>query len=203
MNDIERIAEWLGSGSINIFGVPFAGKDTQGERLARDLGAIRLSGGEILRNSVIPPHVKEAIDAGQLAPTKEYVDIVLPYLSRDEFKGKPLVLSSVGRWKGEEQGVLEVAEKSGHPIKAVLLLSISEETLRRRWRKAMETGDRGERADDAEHLLDTRLAEYREKTLPVIDTYRQMGLLFEVSTDDEKDIVYQHILDGLLEFTHR
>ena len=125
MKQIEKIAEWLGSGSINIFGMPFAGKDTQGELLATALDAVRLSGGEILRNSVIPPHVQEAIDAGNLAPTDEYIDIVLPYLSKQEFAGKPLILSSVGRWKGEEGGVIAACGK--RPVSEDLKESVAEE----------------------------------------------------------------------------
>lgn len=203
MTDLTHISEWLGSGSINIFGLPFSGKDTQGSRLAADLGATRLSGGEILRGSEIPPHVKEAIDAGYLAPTKEYVEIITPYLSRDEFAGRPLILSSVGRWKGEEEGVLQACEASGHPIKAVVFLNISEDVLMQRWHHAQETGDRNGRVDDEHHKLEVRLSEYREKTLPVIETYRQMGLLFEVDTNDEKDVVYQRILDGLAEMASR
>lgn len=198
MTDKEKISEWLGSGSINIFGFPFAGKDTQGKHLARDLGAVRLSGGEILRGSDIPSHVKEAIDGGHMAPTDEYIEIVLPYLNRQEFVGKPLVLSSVGRWEGEEQGVLQVAEQSGHPIKAVVHLDIDESEVRNRWRASLHLGDRGVRADDAEHLLDTRLEEYRTKTIPVLKTYEDLGLLDRVSGLDTQEETYRQILVKLL-----
>ena len=198
MSDIKIISEWLGSGSINVFGMPFAGKDTQGKHLASDLGAIRLGGGEILRNSVIPPHVKTTIDAGGLAPTKEYIEIVLPYLTKKEFTGKPLVLSSVGRWQGEEQGVMQVAQKSGHPIMAVIHLDIDEATVRERWRSAIHLGDRDVRADDAEHLLDIRLEEYYKKTLPVLEAYKKLGLLDIISGMGTQQETYQQILDKLL-----
>ena len=46
---IQFIKEWLGTGSINIFGLPFSGKDTVGVRLAEDLGGRFLSSGMILR----------------------------------------------------------------------------------------------------------------------------------------------------------
>tara|TARA_B100001245_G_scaffold72844_1_gene51632 strand:- start:6906 stop:7547 length:642 start_codon:yes stop_codon:yes gene_type:complete len=199
MKQIEKIAEWLGSGSINIFGMPFAGKDTQGELLATALDAVRLSGGEILRNSVIPPHVQEAIDAGNLAPTDEYIDIVLPYLSKQEFAGKPLILSSVGRWKGEEDGVIAACEQSGHPIKAVIYLNIDESMIKHRLHESQKSGSRGERADDAEHLLETRLTEYRNKTLPVIEHYRSMGLLIEVDANHGIDDVQQAVVAALVE----
>src|SRR5665213_2557950 len=99
---IDKVKSWLGSGSINIFGPPFAGKDTQGTRLSKELDAVLLSGGAILRGSNMPNHVKDLMRTGQLIPTNDYFDLVLPYLKQDKFVDKPLVLSSVGRWHGEE-----------------------------------------------------------------------------------------------------
>ncbi len=196
--DIEIITQWLGTGAINIFGLPFAGKDTHGHRLAELFGASIMGGGDILRNSVIPPHVKEIIDSGRLAPTDDYVRIVLPYLSREEFAGRPLVLSSVGRWHGEEPGVIEAAAAANHPLKAVLFLSVSEAVAHERFVTSREDETRGERADDAEHILATRFAEFRDKTLPVIEFYREKGMLIEVDGNPPKDEVHQTILRGLL-----
>ena len=196
--DIEIITQWLGTGAINIFGLPFAGKDTHGHRLAELFGASIMGGGDILRNSVIPPHVKEIIDSGRLAPTDDYVRIVLPYLSREEFADRPLVLSSVGRWHGEEPGVIEAAAAANHPLKAVLFLSVSEAVAHERFVTSREDETRGERADDAEHILATRFTEFRDKTLPVIESYREKGMLIEVDGNPPKDEVHQTILRGLL-----
>ncbi len=196
--DIEIITQWLGTGAINIFGLPFAGKDTHGHRLAELFGASIMGGGDILRNSVIPPHVKEIIDSGRLAPTDDYVRIVLPYLSREEFADRPLVLSSVGRWHGEEPGVIEAAAAANHPLKAVLFLSVSEEVAHERFVASREDETRGKRADDAEHILATRFTEFRDKTLPVIEFYREKGTLIEVDGNPPKDEVHQTILRGLL-----
>ncbi len=196
-NQISIVAKWLGSGSINIFGMPYAGKDTQGTELAKLFGAPLLGGGDILRNSVIPEHVKALIDVGELAPTEDFVRIVLPYLSQPDFAGKPLILSSVGRWHGEEEGVIQAAEASGHPLKAVVLLTISEDILRQRWQTAQKTMDRGARADDAQDILSTRLAEFRQKTLPVIETYRAKNILIELDGNGSMNEVTTRILDAL------
>ena len=104
---LSTIKAWLGTGSINIFGLPFAGKDTHGAILSQLFDAPLLGGGDILRNSVIPPELKKGLDAGILFPTEEYLRIVTPYLSKPEFQSRPLILSSVGRWIGEEQGVIQ------------------------------------------------------------------------------------------------
>lgn len=196
--DLATVKDWLGTGSINIFGLPFAGKDTHGSELAQLFGGIVLSGGDILRNSVIPPYVKEAMDAGGLVPTENYVEIVLPYLSKIEFKDHPLILSSVGRWRGEEEGVIEAAEESGHPLRAVIYLDVDAQVIWQRWHLSQKKGDRSGRADDAEHLLEVRFEEFRAKTLPVIDAYRQKGLLIQVDGIPPVEQVSSTILDELL-----
>ena len=199
LNKIAVIREWLGTGSINIFGRPFAGKDTHGRELVALFDAALLGGGDILRNSVIPDHVKEIMRAGKLAPTEDYIAIVLPYLSRDEFKQKPLILSSVGRWHGEEEGVLQATEEANHPVKAVIYLDIDEDAVRARWQSKNHVGERGERHDDTEEILEIRLAEYREKTLPVIDFYRKTDLLIDIDSTKDKRTVLEDILNALYE----
>jgi adenylate kinase len=145
----------------------------------------------------VPEHVTTLIRAGKLAPTEDYIAIVLPYLSKEEFSNKPLILSSVGRWHGEEDGVLGAAEASGHPVKAVVYLDITEEGVRTRWQEKNHVGARGERHDDTEEILETRLEEYREKTLPVIDYYKKSGLLIDIDSSLPKDVVLQTIIDEL------
>lgn len=196
--ELDTIRAWLGTGAINIFGLPFSGKDTHGHRLAELFNASIMGGGDILRNSVIPPHVRELIDAGKLAPIEDFINIVTPYLSSEEFAGRPLILSSVGRWHGEEPGVVGATEAAGHPIKAAVYLSLSEAVSHERFLKSLSEGDREGRVDDTEEILATRFAEFRTKTLPVIDYYRERGLLIEVDGMPPKDEVTEAILRGLL-----
>lgn len=194
---LSTIKEWLGNGSINIFGLPFAGKDTHGATLAQLFDAPLLGGGDILRNSSIPPELQKDLDAGKLFPTDDYLQIVTPYLGAPEFNDRPLILSSVGRWIGEEQGIIKATEASGHPIKAVVYLHLSKDIVYKRYAKSQEKGDRVGRADDAEHILATRIDEFNKKTLPVIEVYRKKGLLIEVNSDAAKLEVMENILARL------
>ena len=197
-SDINIIKQWLGTGSINLFGLPFSGKDTHSRQLAKMFGASVLGGGEILRNSQIPQHVRETLDAGKLVPIDDYVRIVLPDLSHSEFQGQPLILSSVGRWHGEEPGVVEAAAAANHPIKAVVFLSLSEDVSHARFLVSKEEASRGERADDAESKLSQRYDEFYKKTLPVLDYYRDRDLLIEVDGGPPKAEVSEAILRELL-----
>lgn len=196
---ITLIKEWLGTGSINVFGLPFSGKDTVGVRLAETLGAKFLSSGLILRAAEKEDSsLAKEIGAGNLAPTETFRSIILPYFSREELASFPLVLSSVGRWEGEEGPVMDAARAGGHEIKATILLNISEEEARKRWDVSKQLGDRGERSDDREKsILDNRISEFVQKTMPVINTYRELGLLASVKAMGTRDEVFAEVIDEL------
>jgi adenylate kinase len=196
-SQIVTIKPWLAAGSIDLFGYPFAGKDTHGNDLATLFDAPLLGGGQILRNPTMSQRIKDLMSTGQLLPTKDYLEIVLPYLSKAEFSGRPLILSSVGRWHGEEAGVLEATAEAQHPLRAVIFLDINEEEVWRRWKSDDATLNRGVRNDDAEDKLVVRLSEFRSKTLPVVNFYREQGLLIEVDGMPAPSIVLRDIINKL------
>ena len=197
--NISTIKDWLGTGSINIFGLPFSGKDTVGIRLAEDLGAKFLSSGLILRHiAEEDQYLAKEMKRGLLADTNKFLDSILPYLSRQDLQSYPLVLSSVGRWEGEEYPVIEAAEDAGHPIKAVILLNISEAEAKKRWQTAKTLMDRGEREDDKESsAFDKRIDEFIQKTMPVIETYQKRGVLVSVPATADREAVYQKVIEEL------
>ena len=196
---ILAIKNWLGTGSINIFGLPMSGKDTQGIRLAEDLNAKFLSSGIIIRAK--EAEIKKSYtDHGALIPTDIFYEWVLPYFSRPDLKDSPLVLSSVGRWSGEEDAVMESARNSNHEIKAVILLNVSEADVETRFEAAKILGDRGEREDDKDlETFRTRLLEFRTKTIPVLQHYKAINLLININGDQSRDIVYDEIINKLYE----
>ena len=196
---IATIKKWLGTGSINIFGLPMSGKDTQGLRLAKDLGAKFLSSGLIIR--AMEKETKQNLsENGSLIPTNVFFEWVLPYLERRDLYEYPLVLSSVGRWHGEEDSVMSVAASASHEIKAVVLLNISESDVKERFEAAKILQDRGDRKDDRNiQTFLNRLAEFRTKTMPVINHYQELGLLVNVNGDQDRDAVYAEIVEKLYE----
>lgn len=196
---IETVKAWLGSGSINLFGAQYSGKDTQSKRLAKLLNGHALSGGDILRASQ-NQEVMGQINTGNLAPIDAYLQIVLPHLARKEFSGKPLILSAVGRWHGEESGVIEAAKTAGHPLKAVIYLKMDESEAWKRRAAAINRQERGDRQDEDESALKRRLEEFRDKTLPAIEFYRDKGLLIELDGSQSLDDVTSAIISNLANF---
>lgn len=197
-SNFDQITNWLGSGAINIFGRPFAGKDTQGQVLSKLLNGELISGGDILRSYPDQEKIKQLMSTGDLFPTDFYLEIVLPYLSRDEYRGKPLILSSIGRLKGEESTILKACRESDHPLKAVILLDLSEEEVWRRFDAAKKLNDRGERADDTHEALENRLQKFNQQTLPVIEAYRNNNLLITVDGSRHRDEVTENIVESLI-----
>ncbi|MBQ9017646.1 nucleoside monophosphate kinase [Candidatus Saccharibacteria bacterium] len=196
-DQINSIKSWLGTGSINIFGLPMSGKDTQGIQLAELLGAKLLSSGLIIRAKEAETR-QHLTDKGSLIPTDVFYEWVLPYFARPDLADYPLILSSIGRWSGEENSVINAAASAGHAIKAVILLNISEADVENRWQTSKVIGDRGNRKDDQDILtFRTRIQEFREKTLPVVQHYRDLGLLVSVNGDQPREAVFNEIVAKL------
>jgi adenylate kinase len=193
----QTIANWLGTGSINFFGRPFAGKDTQGSKLADLFGGVLIAGGDILRHYPDQAELEQVLAAGGIIPTDLYLKIVLPYLSLPDFQQKPLMLSSVGRLQGEETTIMAATTSSGHPIKAVVLLQLTEDQVWQRFDESMANHDRGERTDDHRQVLANRLNKFRDKTMPVIEFYRRQGLLIEIDGTLAREAVTSEIIKSL------
>jgi adenylate kinase len=197
-NQVNEIKEELGAGSINFFGRPGAGKDTQAARLAFVLDAGKqLGGGDILRNSEIPDRVKKIMETGALIPTPDYVEIVLPYLSSTERAGRALVLSAVGRMNGEQQGVIEALKLARHELRIVPYLDITDEEFYSRLNKAAESGEDRGRVDDRPEARQKRLDDFMNQTLPVVDWYEKEGLLLRVNAMQSKEDVYTSLVHGV------
>ncbi len=197
---LQTIKTWLGTGSINVFGLPMSGKDTVGVRLAEAIGGKFLSSGLIVR-AMEKSTNQDVSGGGKLVPQNLFYDWVLPYFEKVELREYPLVLSSIGRWNGEEDQVMSVARSSGHPIKAVVMLQLSEQDVIGRWEAAKLLNDRGLRADDADpEIFQTRINEFREKTIPVLKHYQELGLLVPVKADAPRDQVFTNVVKALADF---
>lgn len=200
---IETIKNWLECGSINIFGLPMSGKDTQGLKLAGALNGKFLSSGMIIR--AMEQSTKQSLtNKGNLIPTNVFYEWVLPYFERRDLWNVPLILSSIGRWAGEEDEVMSVAAGSNHPIKAVILLNISEADVMNRWETAHTLNDRGARADDqTPEVFNNRLKEFREKTVPVLKHYKELGLLISIPGDKTREEVFETMINELYNFAKK
>jgi adenylate kinase len=195
---ITSIKNWLQTGSINLFGAPFAGKDTQANIIADLIGAKVISSGQLLRENKDNPKLQQAMADGGIVPSELFFEIVLPYLKSDELAGKPLILSEMGRKNlSEAEGTIKVASDAGHQQKVVVLLNLSDQEIWKRFRQSQLDGDRGKRDDDNEAVLQTRIDKFKNEVMPVIEYYRQKDQLIEIDGSPTKDLVTEAVIKAL------
>ncbi len=196
------IKNWLRTGSINIFGLPMSGKDTVGVRLAEALGARFLSSGMIIR--AMEEETKNQMTGnGELIPTDLFCEWILPYFAREDLKNNALILSSVGRWAGEENEVMSSADAAGHKIKAAIVLDVSEDDVKNRWQIVNSLGDEARTVRDDDKTMETfevRIKEFNEKTRPVLEHYENLGLLIHIDGSKDRESVYEAMVGALYNF---
>ena len=205
MNDdkITAIKQWLGSGSINIFGIQFAGKDTLAVPLAKQLNAVFISSGDLIRAAAHNENDQRlrqaAIDSqtGILTPTDEFRQMIIPHLTDPKLAGKQLILGSVGRWIGEEEPVMAALAQGNHPLKAVIVLHIPEAEVWRRWEIVKHTRNGGRADDQDRSRVKLRLDEFTTKTMPVINKYAQLGYTINIDATGSIDDTYNTVIDQL------
>ena len=135
---------------------------------------------------------------GNLIPTDIFYEWVLPYFKRPDLAEYPLILSSIGRWHGEEEQVMSTASDSNHEIKAVIVLNISEAEVTSRFEASKILNDRGDREDDKNtQIFNNRLQEFRTKTAPVLQFYKSKGLLIEVKGNQTREQVFNELVEKL------
>ena len=175
---------------IVLFGIPGAGKSTQGNLLSRQLHIPYLSTGHIFRKIAQEKtkwgrYIKETMAAGLLIPDKETITIVNEYLSRSEYQ-KGYILDGFPR-------NLYQAKTFINHIDSVIYLKIPDkESL---WRIAGRESEG--RDDDTIAAMKKRIDIFHKFTKPVLDYYRKKNLLVEIDGSKSIKQVNQYLLKSL------
>ena len=210
---------------IVFLGAPGSGKGTQAQKLMADYGLQQISTGDLLRAAVaagteLGQKAKAAMDAGELVTDDIVLGIIAERLAQDDVKSG-FILDGYPRNLQQAQDLQPVLENIGQSLDAAVLLDVDLDILMKRLtgrRTCSKTGkllniyfssqaeidavtDAGgelvQRADDNEETISKRLTVYREQTAPLVDFYRDAGLLKTVAGEGDIEEIYTRLKDTL------
>lgn len=207
---------------IVLLGAPATGKGTQAALLSATFGIPAASTGAILReenrkNSAIGREAATYTDRGELFPDRVALEVVWSWLGpRTRF-----ILDGFPRTPGQARAFDEGLSARALPLHVVYFLDLPEEIIRERMLSRLTCpacgsvfnqtfhklslgdacpscgGKLARRADDTPEALDHRLGQFRELTLPVVDHYRQAGLLKSIDARPGRDAVYATLYNDM------
>ena len=210
---------------IVFLGAPGSGKGTQAQKLMADYGLQQISTGDLLRAAVkagteLGQKAKAAMDAGELVTDDIVLGIIAERLAQDDVKSG-FILDGYPRNLQQARDLQPVLENIGQSLDAAVLLDVDLDILMKRLtgrRTCSKTGkllniyfspqeeidavtaaggELIQRDDDNEETIGKRLKVYTEQTEPLIDFYRDAGLLKEVAGEGDIDTIYSRLKDTL------
>jgi len=174
---------------IVFLGPPGAGKGTQALRLKDYLGIAHLSTGQMLRDAGDTPlgHLAQrCINAGQLVPDDVVSGIVIERLA-DKDRAQGCLFDGFPRTVAQAEVLDQMLSERGTPLDLVLQLEVPEAELIAR------LSARG-RHDDDPKTISERLRHYVELTQPLVDYYRERGILRKIDAVASPDVVFERII---------
>jgi len=159
---------------------PGGGKGTQGERLAARFGIQHVSSGEVLRAEV---HADTAAGLeiaayqrrGDLVPDQIVFELLTPVVAAAAARGG-YILDGFPRTLPQAMTAADLGRRLDLTLDAAVYLNVPEAVLMQRLLARA-------RADDTADVIGHRLAVFTETTSPLIDYYRDRGILVEVNGD--------------------
>lgn len=181
-------------GRINLLitGWQGSGKTTQAKIIAREYGLYYLATGDIFRRVALEDsergrRFKEAQEKGIYAPNKDMADLVREVFISNEFHLARGYVSE--RYPASEAQIREFDPK----INLVLWLKVPRSVCMAR----ILSSQNRDRPDDILENIESRMHEFKTKTLPLIHRFQSEGLVIEVDGDQPEAAVTRTITEVL------
>lgn len=202
--------------TIVIIGAPGSGKDTQSEYLVDALGYQIISTGELAR--ILSGHneeVREMLARGELLPDGVIEDELISafILLPDE---QPVILDGYPRTLEQARKLDTILSQNNRKLNRAIFINVTEDEAVKRIGKRrvcascgrFTTADEGEtcvecggrlstREDDKETAVKERFKLFHGKTEPIIDYFKEMGILTEVDGNPAPEVVKEEIKKSL------
>jgi adenylate kinase len=215
-----------GLGRAVIFlGPPGAGKGTQAKQIAENYGVPHLSTGDMFREHVsrgtpLGLRAKPIMERGELVPDDLVLSMVEDRISRPD-TADGFILDGFPRTVPQAEKLDEILRRRFKTEPLVVHFVVDKNQLMRRLtgrrvcgiggeiyniydhppkvpgRCDRDGGELTQRPDDREEVIAERLAAYERQTRPLVDYYRQQGVLKDVDGMAAPEAVTKNVL-GLL-----
>jgi len=186
--------------NVILFGPPGAGKGTQSEMLMSRYNLTYISTGEALRNELragtpLGQQAQKIIESGGLVDDEIIVQIIGNAIQSDTasdgflFDGFPRTYVQAYILDGLFTGLQTSLSK-------IIILEISDEECTKR---LLQRAREQERTDDNEAVIKRRLQEYHQKTLPLLEFYKDTDKLAKVNGLGTTQEVFDRINKVIIE----
>lgn len=207
-------------------GPPGCGKGTQAQRLNQSTGLVQLSSGHVLRTemcegSTIGRRATEYVEKGELVPDDVISGIMLSAI--DKLPPEVgFILDGFPRTRPQAKSLDAGLASRNIALNGVVDFEIADEIVVRRiaGRRVCENcgatynveflpprvegvcdvcgaKEVVQRKDDKPEVVQHRLETYRAQTEPLIDYYRERGVLIAIDATGEADAVEQSVMDAM------
>jgi adenylate kinase len=207
--------------NLVLLGPPGAGKGTQADRLRSDFNLPYYSTGIILREAVdaqseLGKKAKEYMDSGDLVPDELICEVIAERFDSGE-ADDGFLLDGFPRTVGQAEMLDRLLDSRGRELAAVLLIEAPDDEVVRRLsgRRTCAKGQHVyhlefdppkhegvcdqdgsrliQRDDDKPETVRKRLAVYHEQTEPLVDWYKDRGVLRRFDGTRSPDEVHDRI----------
>jgi adenylate kinase len=181
-----------------LLGAPGSGKGTQATRLKEHLQVPHISTGDLLRaevaaGSALGIEAKAVMARGDLVSDEILLGMLEARLSRADV-ANGFILDGYPRNLAQADALGKLLARIGQPMDHAVQLEVDTDKLVDRLAgRAQAEG----RADDNPESVRNRLNIYNDQTAPVIDFYRQHGVLKVVDGEGSMDEVFTRIVEAV------
>lgn len=208
-----------------LLGAPGAGKGTVAAKIIKEYNIPHISTGDIFRDNLkrkteLGLRAQEYMTRGELVPDDLTCEIATTRLLEDDCKNG-FLLDGFPRTVYQAEKLAEFLEEHGHSLDKVVQLVVDNDLLIKRLTGRRVCKNCGstfhvitippkeegicdncgepliQRADDTEETAVNRLKVYEEQTSPLVEYYKEKGVLAQVDGAGTPEEVFENILSVL------
>ena len=213
--------------NLLIMGLPGAGKGTQAAKMVEEFGLAHISTGDMFRAAIANETemgllAKSYMDKGQLVPDEVTNGIVKERLAQDDIRQKGFLLDGYPRTIEQAHALDKTLAESNLVLDGVVNIDVDPSILLERlsgrficrncgatYHKVFNPTkvegtcdvcgehDFYQREDDKPEAIQTRLDVNIAQGQPILEHYRQKGLVFDIQGDQEIDQVFAAVRAAL------